>query len=301
MQCNYETVKAGRLTKYVFDDNCHIQYATANGVTYVQCDVPNCTGRGKIEGHTFYPTRSHANHIENSLLLDEEYPTVARSMHERASNCDKFKQANCDGPFDVRLKHPSTMVISGPTNCGKTRFVFRLLDNLEKMFSAVPEKVLYCYGEYQEIFDNYPWIQFNEGLPDLETFNGTPTLLILDDLMSETNDDVTKLFTKVSHHRSVTVIYLTQNIFYQNKQNRTISLNSHYMVLFKSVRSTSQIAALAAQMYSKGSKYMIEAFDDATKDPHSYLLVDMRPETDERLRLRAKIFPGEIQVVYVRK
>ena len=73
------------------------------------------------------------------------------------------------------------------------------------------------------------------------------------------------------------------------------------MVLFKSVRSTSQIAALAVQMYSKESKYMIDAFNDATKYPHSYLLVDMRPETDERLRLRAKIFPGEIQEVYVRK
>ena len=132
-------------------------------------------------------------------------------------------------------------------------------------------------------------------------FDGTPTVVVLDDLMSETNDSVTKLFTKVSHHRSVSVLYLTQNIFYQNKQNRTISLNSHYFVLYKNPRSISQIAALASQMYPGKSKFMVEAFNDATKDPYSYLFVDLKPETDEKYRLRANIFPNEQQVVYVHK
>ena len=203
--------------------------------------------------------------------------------------------------MDARLKHPFTCVVSGSTGCGKTEFVFRLLDNLKDMIVPNPKKVLYCYGEYQKRFDDYPWIEFHEGIPNPEMFDGTPTLAVLDDLMSETNDDVTKLFTKVSHHRSVSVLYLTQNIFYQNKQNRTISLNSHYFVLYKNPRSIGQISALASQMYPGNSKFMVEAFNDATKEPYSYLFLDLKPETDERLRLRAKIFHGEIQVVYVRK
>ena len=285
------TEREGGKVYYVFDNFKYRRYCTIRGTKYVKCIVEACNGAGKLENDEFALTKSHS--CRSKRTYDEPV-----SKYAKYDEPPRYRDGE---PFDVTLKHPSTMVISGPTSCGKTRFVFRLLDNLQEMFSPAPRKVLYCYSEYQEIFDNYQWVQFHEGLPDLDTFHGTPTLLVLDDLMSETTDDVTKLFTKISHHRSVTVIYLTQNIFYQNKQNRTISLNSHYMVLFKSVRSTSQIAALAAQMYSKGSKYMIEAFNDATKDPHSYLLVDMRPETDEKLRLRTKIFPGEIQEVYVRK
>ena len=50
------------------------------------------------------------------------------------------------------------------------------------------------------------------------------TLLIIDDLMHETNETVAKLFTRVSHHKNVSVVYLTQNLFNNNKHNRTISL-----------------------------------------------------------------------------
>ena len=57
------------------------------------------------------------------------------------------------------------------------------------------------------------------------------TLLIIDDLMHETNDVVSKLFTRVSHHKNVSVVYLTQNLFNNNNRNRTISLNAHYSTM----------------------------------------------------------------------
>jgi len=164
------------------------------------------------------------------------------------------------------------------------------------------EKIIWCYGIYQEIFDKYSQIQFHEGLPDLNIFDGKQkTLLILDDLMSETDDRVTKLFTKISHHRNVSILYLTQNLFYSSKHTRTISLNAHYFVLFKNVRDSTQIANLARQMFPGKSNFMIEAFGDATMAPFGYLLVDLKPETDERCRLRTNIFPGETHFVYVRK
>jgi len=113
-------------------------------------------------------------------------------------------------------------------------------------------------------------------------FDGTPTLVVIDDLMNETNDVVANLFTKISHHRSVSVIYITQNVFHKNKQSRTISLNTHYMVLFKSPRDAGQISVLGRQLYPEHNKFLVEAFKDATTEPHSYLLLDLRPETDER-------------------
>jgi len=82
---------------------------------------------------------------------------------------------------------------------------------------------------------------------------------------------------------------------------RTISLNSHYMVLFKNPRDAGQFSILARQMYPSGSKSAEEAYRDAAERPFGYLFVDLKPQQDEQYRLRTNIFPGEDQYVYVRK
>ena len=75
-----------------------------------------------------------------------------------------------------------------------------------------------------KVFDNYSNVEFHDGLPDLITFHGkSRTLLVLDDLNTITDDRVVDLFTKISHHRNLSVVYLTQNIFYKNKQSKTLS------------------------------------------------------------------------------
>ena len=201
---------------------------------------------------------------------------------------------------DTRLRHPFTMVIAGPSSAGKSRFCFRLIANAREVINHPPEKIVYCYGVYQDLFDDYPNIQFIEGLPDLEMFDGKcRTLLVIDDLMAETNEVVTKLFTKISHHKSVSVLYLTQNLFSKNKENRTITLNAHYMVLFKNTRDATQVSTLARQMFPGKSDYLMRAYKDATSVPYGYLLVDFKQDTNDRHRLRTKIFPGEHGEVYL--
>ena len=196
--------------------------------------------------------------------------------------------------------HPCTAIIAGPTSCGKTRFVFRLIDNAEIMIEPPPSKIVYCYGEYQQLFCLYPRVDFRRGLPDINDFDGSePVLLVLDDLMDETNETVANLFTKSSHHRNVSVVFLAQNLFPKDRFARTISLNAHYMILFKNPRDATQFANLARQMYPKSWQFAVEAYKDATSEPYSYLLVDFRPDQDESLRLRTDIFPGETHHVYV--
>ena len=105
--------------------------------------------------------------------------------------------------------------------------------------------------------------------------------------MHETDETVAKLFTRGSHHKNVSVVYLAQNLFpKKNKFARTISLNAHYMFLFKNPRDATQFATLARQMYPDKSQFAVEAYKDATREPYSYLLVDVRPEQDDDLRLR---------------
>ena len=81
-----------------------------------------------------------------------------------------------------------------------------------------------------------------------------------------------------------------------------MNLNTHYLVLFKNPRDANQVATLARQMYPGKSKFVLEAFEDATKEPYGYLLIDLKPETDERYRIRTNVFPDdERQYAYVPK
>ena len=171
------------------------------------------------------------------------------------------------------------------------------------MIDPVPERVTWYYGEWQSAYENLdiPNLQLQEGLPTYFDA-GKRNVVVLDDLMAETDGRVTDLFTKKSHHSNTSVIYLVQNLFSRNKESRTISLNTQYMVVFKNPRDASQITNLAKQMYPDRVKFIQEAFADATSTPYGYLLVDLKQDTPEDLRLRTSILPDDVvQYVYMSK
>jgi hypothetical protein len=206
--------------------------------------------------------------------------------------------------MSLTFTHPFTCIVSGPSGCGKTEFTIRLINNVNKLIKPSVNRIIWCYGIYQERFADIENVHFHEGLPSMQTFeNREPTLLILDDLMRELSSSsaAVDLFTKGSHHMNLSVIFMTQNIFYKGKESRTMSLNTHYFVLFKNPRDAQQVSVLARQVFGTKWRYMLEAFADATTEPYSYLLVDLKPQTEDRLRLRANIFPGETNFVYVSK
>ena len=205
--------------------------------------------------------------------------------------------------MDPRWKHPFTCIVAGPTGCGKTTFVARLLRNAPSMINPAPGHVTWYYGEWQSAYENLdiPNVRLEQGLPS--TFDtGKRNVVVLDDLMTETNGCVTDLFTKKSHHSNTSVIYLVQNLFQKYKESRTISLNAQYMVVFKNPRDASQVTHLAKHMYPSRVKFVQEAFKDATSVPHGYLLVDLKQDTPEDMRLRTTFLPDDtVQYVYVPK
>ena len=131
--------------------------------------------------------------------------------------------------MDPRWKHPFTCIVAGPTGCGKTTFVTRLLRNSSTMIDPSPERVTWYYGEWQSAYENLDIPNLHlEGLPT--SFDASKrNIVVLDDLMAETDERVTNLFTKKSHHCNTSVIYLVQKLFPKNKESRTISLNSQYI------------------------------------------------------------------------
>ena len=212
--------------------------------------------------------------------------------------------------MDPRWKHPFPALVSGPTCCGKSQFVKRLLESGDEMIDGPPENIIWCYGIYQPAYDqmlrSIPNITFVEGVPsELDSMidPNIRNMVVLDDLMQELSNEkkITNLFTKGCHHRNLSVIFIVQNLFHRGRELRDMSLNCHYLVLFKSPRDSSQVTHLAKQMFPGYTKYMQEAFQNATNKPFGYLLCDLKPETLTDFRLRTDIFPGETQYAYVRK
>ena len=170
------------------------------------------------------------------------------------------------------------------------------------MIDSSPERVTWYYGEWQSAYENLDISNmYLEGLPT--SFDASKrNIVVLDDLMTETDERVTNLFMKKSHHCNTSVIYLVQNLFPKNKESPTISLNSQYPVMFKNPRHVSQMTMLAKQMYPGRVKFVQAAFADATSTPYGYILVDLKQHTPEDLRLRTSMLPDDaVQYVYMPK
>jgi len=146
---------------------------------------------------------------------------------------------------------------------------------------------------------------YHEGVP--ENFGGgggggggKSCLVIIDDLLKDVySKQVCDLFTRGSHHRNISVILITQNVFHQGRYCRDISLNAHYVVAFLNVRDKKQFMYLANQVYPEDSLGLYNANLDATHTPHGYLILDLTQVTNNGLRFRTNIFPEEYPpVVY---
>lgn len=212
----------------------------------------------------------------------------------------------CHYKMDVRIKHPFTGIIAGPTGCGKTSLLLKILRNLPSVVNVNFSNIIWCYGEYQpSVFQQFPDdVKLVHGLPDFEELDASvPNLVIIDDLMQEAgkSTDVANLFTRGSHHRNASVFLLTQNLFHGDKKMRTISLNAHYIIAFKNPRDSSQIVHLAKQMFPGNTQYLREAFKMATSRPYGYIFLDMKQDTPDELRVRTGITPDEKNIVYLPK
>ena len=200
--------------------------------------------------------------------------------------------------MDTRWKHPWTSMLCGPTGCGKTEFVKRFLKYIDRMSDTRFQRVIFYYAEWQSGYrDLGKNIEFREGLPRSEDYTNDPRpkLLILDDLMRESSSSsvIVNLFTKGSHHKNISVIFITQNIFHKGKSQRDISLNTKYLVLYKNPRDRAQIQHLARQVYPEDPKFLQEAYLDATRTPHTYLFLDLSQDCLDEFRFRSCIFPDD--------
>lgn len=217
--------------------------------------------------------------------------------------------------YDARLQTPFNCIISGVSKSGKTTLVKNLLRMSDDIFTQKPSHVI-CYYKfmqdiYQDMLDeglinelvsiddnDFSYESVREKISPYQNSNGC--LILFDDTMTEISNDFEQIFTNLSHHNNTSVIFITQNLFYNNSSYRTMSLNTDYLFIMKNARDKQQIGILAKQFCPGNSTYVIQSFTDATRSPFSYLLIDFTQNCPDPLRLRSKIFPQEFPyTVYV--
>lgn len=205
----------------------------------------------------------------------------------------------------MELINNTCFQIVGPSGSGKTYFVCKLLQNK---------------NIFQHKFKNIYWHQGSDGESGLTStemcklkvkiINGFDKnwmkrlnkhdVIVIDDLYQEANKetDFNNLFTKISRHREVTVIFITQNLFHAGGQHRTRNLNIQYLVLFKNPRDATVVDYVSRQAFPNNRRFLIDAFQDATKLPHGYLFLDFTQTCPDDLRVRTDIFNENGLIVY---
>ena len=199
--------------------------------------------------------------------------------------------------FDIQLKENFKVFISGPSRCGKTFFVADLLQNLDRFAKQPPSLVIYIYKVWQWKFDEmkslvHVFMEDDDHIVEKikQYANGIPILVVFDDMLnSKSLSNLAPLFTVDGRHMNMSLVFLTQRMFVNDEYFRQISQNCDYFFIFKNPRNSSEIRTLAQQV-TPGSLHLIKMYIEATKDPFSYLFINLTQECQPKVKFLSQLF-----------
>lgn len=210
-----------------------------------------------------------------------------------------------------KVSNPSNFLLVGATRTGKTSLMLDIIRDREEIFAREIESIYYCFEVWQNVFDNFPFVNFHQGLIKnvqevfpVSTNPNKQHILVIDDMVTDIEESgvlMSKIFSVYGHHLNINVFLLTQNLFYQNKFFRNITLNTHYIILLQMRRDKSQLKRFFSQIYPSKSALLMEVYNQSTRGKFKYLMVDLSPDKDVSFLLRTNILPREIETVYIPK
>jgi hypothetical protein len=211
--------------------------------------------------------------------------------------------------YDIRLKNPSSLMLVGPSRSGKTSWLLNCLQNADVLFTTKPAYTIFYYGAWQDIYDQMnklglvqewknecPQRDYIETVAErYKSIGGV--CVIIDDLLTTMNKDMAELFLVVSHHSNVTVFFLSQALFFDDRHFRSMKGSVNYVVLFKNPNTHKQVTSFFGDIRPRTKDALTKTYEKVTKKPYSYLLCDLHQETPEEVQFRTNIFPHEGGVI----
>ena len=178
-------------------------------------------------------------------------------------------------------------IIFGQTGVGKTHFILNVIKH--RLIHPFPKKLYYMYNIEQDFMntwnttENQP-IAFIKGLDFSQMNTSEPSLLVVDDLVLSMNKEVAEMFILGSHHKQISVFFITQNLFPNCPVFRTMSSNAHYYVIFQCQRHFRQVHTLARQIYiGDDLKRITNAYKRASETSRGFIVLSFSPLLPQEL------------------
>jgi len=112
-----------------------------NGTHYLECLVNDQRQQQQQQQEIVYIALTL---FVNSLSALSRFAPATRTL---------VVDALFDGEnMTLPLRHPFTALVTGPTGCGKTRFVFKLIENARATIDPPPRRVVYCAANISSCF-----------------------------------------------------------------------------------------------------------------------------------------------------
>jgi hypothetical protein len=207
--------------------------------------------------------------------------------------------------YDLKLHTPSTILVSGPSQCGKTSLIENLLTE-SGVFNKKFQEIHWIYAssaENKELVQRLKKtvsVEFHAGLPsgDLASIfskdKTVPKLLVLDDILTEPSayyHYILDLFNITCHHQNITVILTVQNLYGCTPAQRsclsTLLRSVSYLVLFACRRMTPVVRNIANAYFPGEQNRVLKPFNILLGEgsEYCYLVFDFVTNT-EKLRIR---------------
>ncbi len=209
---------------------------------------------------------------------------------------------------NLRFIRGATHLMVGPSGSGKTYRTADILRAKDEMIEGGEKikNVVVCYAAWQPIYDALMRegvvTKFVKKNPSSDEFvklvaphcDRGGSIVVIDDFMSQIDQSMVDIVTVQSRHHNTSTFILFQSLFPPNKLARQISLNCKYLHIHKNPREGAQILTLARQLSPKNPKWIADAYEEVTKEPHQCLLVDLTQQREEKLRIRSHYLPREL-------
>lgn len=233
--------------------------------------------------------------------------------------------------FDVRFKTPCNILLTGPTQSGKSTFINKTLRWRHLLFDPIPKTVFFVYAGKLPMADNMLKKglihKAIKGLPKsydalegmISPYADDGVLVIVDDGLSQLESYLPTVFEELTHRMNTTFLFVSQTTFLASTLYRRLSDQSHYIICLRNARNSLKIRHLATQVRPCNPSFIVKSYIDATnpkrlvKDAekkdnteksslgYGYCIFDFFNHTPEILRVRSNIFPNEKNPVTVYK
>ena len=91
------------------------------------------------------------------------------------------------------------------------------------------------------------------------------------------------------HHWGVSIIWVTHHLFSKHDSNTCLQRNTQYLALMSSPRDKTAISKLGSQIDVGYGAFLLSAYKKAVQKAGDFLLLDLRPDTPEKYRVRETV------------